>query len=388
MMSVAYLSIGSNLGDRIKYITRALVALSKLPKTKITRVSSFYETEPYGKKEQPWFINIVVEVHTELTPFELFKRCKSIESRLGRQPRERWAEREIDIDILLYDEVVISTEEIQIPHPDMHNRRFVLIPLSEIAPGAFHPILEKSVSELLVDCRDTAKVIHVPQKINLKNIVEPEVKEVKYIAIEGVIGAGKTSLARLLGERLNARIVLEQYYENPFLERFYQNRERYAFQTQIFFLLSRYRQQMELLQRDLFHEYLITDYIFDKDKIFAHINLKGDELKLYEMLVNLLEKNIPTPDLVIYLQASVQRLMFNIRKRGRPFERNISEEYIRELSEAYNEFFFNQYKKSPVLVINVSDIDFVNSKDDFEDLMEKILSPRDSFFEYYNPGRK
>jgi deoxyadenosine/deoxycytidine kinase len=214
------------------------------------------------------------------------------------------------------------------------------------------------------------------------------VKEVKYIAIEGVIGAGKTSLAKLLGERLNAKVVLEQYYENPFLEKFYQNRERYAFQTQIFFLLSRYKQQMELLQRDLFHEYLITDYIFDKDKIFAHINLKGDELKLYEMLVSMLEKNIPTPDLVIYLQSSVERLMQNIKKRGRPYEQNISEDYIRELSEAYNEFFFNQYRKSPVLVINSTDIDFVNNKEDFEELVSEILSPRKSYFEYYNPARK
>ncbi|MCS7228464.1 MAG: 2-amino-4-hydroxy-6-hydroxymethyldihydropteridine diphosphokinase [Candidatus Kryptonium sp.] len=387
-MPVAYLGIGSNLGDRIKYIQRALVALSKLPRTKITKISSLYETEPYGKKDQPWFINIVVEILTELSPFELFKKCKSIEKILGRQSRERWMEREIDIDILLYGDVVISTDEIQIPHPDMHNRRFVLIPLGEIAPKAIHPVFKKSISELLIECKDTTKIIHIPEKIDLKNIIEPEVKEAKYIAIEGVIGVGKTSLAKLLGERLNAKIVLEQYYENPFLEKFYQNRERYAFQTQIFFLLSRYRQQMELLQRDLFHEYLITDYIFDKDKIFAHINLKGDELKLYEMLVSLLEKNIPVPDLVIYLQASVERLMYNIRKRGRPFERNISEDYIRELSEAYNEFFFNQYKKSPVLVINVTEIDFVGSGEDFEDLMEKILSPRRAYLEYYNPGKK
>ncbi len=387
-MPLAYLGLGSNIGNRIGYIRRSLVALSRLPKTKVTKVSSLYETEPYGKKEQPWFINIVVEVSTELGPLELFKKCKSIENKLGRQKREKWAEREIDIDILLYDEIIFSTPELQIPHPDMHNRRFVLIPLSEIAPNIIHPVFKKSVSELLIECKDTTKIIHIPEKIDLKNIIEPEVKEIRYIAIEGVIGAGKTSLAKLLGERLNAKVVLEQYYENPFLEKFYENRERYAFQTQIFFLLSRYKQQMELHQIDLFHEYLITDYIFDKDKIFAHINLKGDELKLYEMLVGMLEKNIPVPDLVIYLQSSVERLMQNIRKRGRPYEKNISEDYIRELYEAYNEFFFNQYRKSPVLVINVTEIDFVNNRDDFEDLVNEILSPRKSYFEYYNPGKK
>ncbi len=387
-MPLAYLGLGSNIGNKIGYIRRSLVALSRLPKTKITKVSSLYETEPYGKKEQPWFINIVVEILTELSPLELFKKCKSIETKLGRQKRERWAEREIDIDILLYDDIVLSTPELQIPHPDMHNRRFVLIPLSEIAPNAIHPIFKKSISELLIECKDTTRIIHIPEKIDLKNIIEPEVKEIRYIAIEGVIGAGKTSLAKLLGERLNAKVVLEQYYENPFLEKFYEDRERYAFQTQIFFLLSRYKQQMELHQIDLFHEYLITDYIFDKDKIFAHINLKGDELKLYEMLVGMLEKNIPVPDLVIYLQSSVERLMQNIRKRGRPYEKNISEDYIRELYNAYNEFFFNQYRKSPVLVINATEIDFVNNKDDFEDLVNEILSPRKSYFEYYNPAKK
>ncbi len=387
-MPSAYLGIGSNIGDKISYIKKSLVVLSKLPKTKITKVSSLYETEPYGRKEQPWFVNIAVEIFTELDPIELFKKCKAIELKLGRQKREKWAEREIDIDILLYNNVIISTPELQIPHPDMHNRRFVLIPLSEIAPDVVHPILKKRISELLIECKDTTRIIHIPEKINLKNIIEPEVREVKYIAIEGVIGAGKTSLAKMLGERLNAKVVLEQYYENPFLEKFYQNRERYAFQTQIFFLLSRYKQQMELLQRDLFHEYLVTDYIFDKDKIFAHINLKGDELKLYEMLVSLLEKNIPTPDLVIYLQSSVARLMQNIRKRGRPYEKNITEDYIRELYEAYNEFFFNQYRKCPVLVVNSTDIDFVNNKEDFEDLVREILSPRKSYFEYYNPEKK
>jgi 2-amino-4-hydroxy-6-hydroxymethyldihydropteridine diphosphokinase len=387
-MPLAYLGLGSNIGNRIGYIRKSLVALSRLPKTKITKVSSLYETEPYGKKEQPWFINIVVEISTELSPLELFKKCKSIETKFGRQKRERWAEREIDIDILLYDNIVLSTPELQIPHPDMHNRRFVLIPLSEIAPNMIHPIFKKSISELLIECKDTTRIIHIPEKIDLKNITEPEVREIRYIAIEGVIGAGKTSLAKLLSERLNAKLVLEQYYENPFLEKFYEDRERYAFQTQIFFLLSRYKQQMELHQIDLFHEYLITDYIFDKDKIFAHINLKGDELKLYEMLVGMLEKNIPIPDLVIYLQSSVERLMQNIRKRGRPYEKNISEDYIRELYNAYNEFFFNQYRKSPVLVINATEIDFVNNKDDFEDLVNEILSPRKSYFEYYNPVKK
>lgn len=209
--------------------------------------------------------------------------------------------------------------------------------------------------------------------------------DIRYIAIEGVIGAGKTTLAHMLAERLGARLVLEQFEENPFLPKFYEDPERYAFQTQIFFLLSRYKQQQEMFQVDLFHTHIVSDYIFEKDKIFAYLTLKDDELRLYESLLAAIEKNIPQPDLVIYLQSSVERLMANIKKRGRPMERSISEEYIRELNEAYNYFFF-RYKTTPLLIVKATDIDFVHNPDDFEALMEQILRPNKAPIEYYNPS--
>lgn len=211
--------------------------------------------------------------------------------------------------------------------------------------------------------------------------------DVRYIAVEGVIGAGKTSLARMVSERLDARLVLEQFEENPFLERFYEDPEHYSFQTQIFFLLSRYRQQQDLFQVDLFHNALVTDYIFDKDKIFAYLNLQDDELRLYETLVSSIEKNIPTPDLVVYLQSSVERLMANIRARGRKYEENMSEEYIKDLNEAYNYFFF-RYKNAPLLIVNSTEIDFVNNNADFEELYKEILRPNRAPVEYYNPHSK
>jgi deoxyadenosine/deoxycytidine kinase len=192
--------------------------------------------------------------------------------------------------------------------------------------------------------------------------------EIHYIAIEGVIGAGKTSLARMLSERLGARFVLEKFEENPFLPRFYDDPEHYAFQTQIFFLLSRYKQQQELFQADLFHAHIVSDYIFEKDKIFAYLTLRDDELKLYENLLTAIERTIPPPDLVIYLQSSVDRLMENIRIRGREMEKNMSEEYIKELNEAYNYFFF-RYKSTPLLIVKATDIDFVNNPDYFEDFL-------------------
>jgi deoxyguanosine kinase len=211
--------------------------------------------------------------------------------------------------------------------------------------------------------------------------------EIHHIAIEGVIGAGKTTLANMLSERLGARLVLERFEENPFLPKFYEDPEHYAFQTQIFFLLSRYKQQQDLFQADLFHDFLISDYIFEKDKIFAYLTLADEELKLYETLLTAIERNVPTPDLVVYLQCSTERLMTNIRQRGRKMEENMSEEYIKDLNEAYNYFFF-RYKATPLLIVKATDIDFVNNKDEFEDLLEQILRPNKAPVEYYNPVRR
>ena len=205
-----------------------------------------------------------------------------------------------------------------------------------------------------------------------------------YIAVEGVIGAGKTSLAKLLGEQLNAMLVLEQPEENPFLSDFYKDRRRFAFQTQLFFLLSRFNQQEEFPQPDLFHRRIIADYIFHKDKIFASINLDEREFSLYEKVLSLMEPRIPKPDLVIYLQSSPQRLLKNIRIRNRSYEKEIEEKYIAELTEAYNRFFF-AYRSTPLLVVNTEKIDFVNNPDHFKDLFKTIISPIQGI-QFYNPA--
>jgi deoxyadenosine/deoxycytidine kinase len=211
-------------------------------------------------------------------------------------------------------------------------------------------------------------------------------KHLYYIAIEGAIGVGKTSFAKILSERMSARLVTEKFEENPFLEDFYIDPERYSFQTQLYFLLSRYRQQLELKQVDLFHSLLISDYMFDKDKLFAHLNLNEKELVLYNLIARLLEKEIPKPDLIVFLQASTDRLMANIKKRGRSYEKEISREYIESLNQIYNEYFF-RYKASPLLIINTNEIDFVHSEDDLNDLLLLLKKPVSGTV-YYNPERK
>jgi deoxyadenosine/deoxycytidine kinase len=207
----------------------------------------------------------------------------------------------------------------------------------------------------------------------------------QYIAIEGVIGAGKTSLATRMAERFGGRLLLELHEENPFLPDFYRDPRHFAFSTQMFFVLSRYRQQQEIPQRDLFQQLLIADYLFAKDRIFASLTLEERELSLYDKVAKLLERDIPQPDLVIYLQSSTERLMANIRLRNRSYEKPMTEEYIRDLNEAYNRFFFN-YTATPLLVINATEIDFVHNEQDFEDLMAQLRRPI-SGVQYYSPTK-
>jgi len=212
-------------------------------------------------------------------------------------------------------------------------------------------------------------------------------QNVKYIAIEGVIGVGKTSLAKKLRDKLNAQLTLEQFEANPFLENFYLNRKRYAFQTQMFFLVNRFKQQQELSQEDLFTEYNVCDYIFEKDKIFAYLNLSSDELKLYENIFPSLSRDLRKPDLVVYLQSSIERLMYNIKRRSRKIERNLTRNYIEELSDAYNHFFF-RYNSTPLLIVNSTDIDFVHSEDDFNELFKQIFRKDRGRTEYFKPETK
>lgn len=204
-----------------------------------------------------------------------------------------------------------------------------------------------------------------------------------YVAIEGPIGVGKTSLAKLLAEKLGARTVLEDFEDNPFLSDFYEDPERFAFQTQLNFLIQRYQQQQELRQVDIFHNLLITDYMFIKDRLFASLNLNEKEMNLYDTIANLLEKNVINPDLVIYLQADTDTLMKNISKRNRSFEVNISYKYIDGLNEVYNEYYF-KYQDTPLIIINTNNIDFVNNFNDLEKVIQCIREPI-SGTKFFNP---
>ncbi|NTV45115.1 MAG: deoxynucleoside kinase [Chlorobiales bacterium] len=214
-----------------------------------------------------------------------------------------------------------------------------------------------------------------------------EEQKTRYIAIEGVIGSGKTALATKLAHTLKARLILDEFNDNPFLTRFYRNPKQLAFQTQFSFLTSRYKQQQLLRNIDLSDEQLITNYTFDKDKIFAYLNLQDEELMLYETLSSLMDKTIVQPDLVVYLQSTPERLTETIQMRDRPTERSMAPEYLNDLNDAYN-FFFFRYKKTPLLIVNVSELDFVHNEEDFKLIYDLVFRQQYTGTEYFKPEKK
>ncbi len=216
---------------------------------------------------------------------------------------------------------------------------------------------------------------------SLRSHCDPMKLDHRYIVVEGPIGVGKSSLTNIVAQRFEARRVMEVVEENPFLASFYDDRAKYAFQTQMFFLLSRFKQQQALFQQDLFSEVTVSDYLFAKDRIFAMLTLDPNELSLYERVFEALSPRVTKPDLVIYLQARIDVLLARIKKRGREFERRFDPNYLESLCKAYNDFFFH-YTETPLLVVNTSDIDFVNNPDDLDNLLNVVRQTKKGTVHY------
>ena len=380
---LVWLGLGSNVGDRVTYLRAALEALREISVGPV-RASKIYETEPVGPGEQEKYLNLCVRLTTALTPRQLLDYCKEAEQRLGRIPRGRWAPREIDIDILSYDNETLQEEGLTLPHPGIAERQFVLVPLVELDPTLVFPGFKDSVTALLQQRRASEGAMDIVEyRMRPGGNILPE--QMRYVAVEGVIGVGKTTLVKLLCERMGASSLFEEFENNPFLADFYRDRHRFAFQTQMFFLLSRFRQiQEHFHQQDLFHPQVVSDYMFAKDKIFAAQNLDENEMGLYQGLLGLLERQLPRPDYVIYLQADTKTLMDRIRQRDRYYERPIEEAYIESLNQAYNNFF-HYYDASPLLIVNTNHIDFVRSPGDLNLLLDQILKAPEGAT-YFSPG--
>jgi 2-amino-4-hydroxy-6-hydroxymethyldihydropteridine diphosphokinase len=370
-----YIALGSNQGNRLELLQFAIDKIH-LNVGEIQQISKVYETPAWGF-EGSAFLNACAIVRSRFAPKKLLKKILDIETELGRSrsSSKGYQNRTIDLDILMVEDEIVDSESLKLPHPQMQNRKFVLLPLSDLAAEVIHPILKRSISQLLTETKDTDVIEQI--SATLKN---PSKKysftELNYIAVEGNIGAGKTSLASMISEEFNAKLILERFKDNPFLPKFYEDQHRYAFPLEMSFLADRYQQLSDdLSQYDLFKDFVVSDYDVFKSLIFAKITLQEDEYALYHKLFSIIYKELVKPDLYIYLYQNTDRLLENIKKRGREYEQKIQPDYLVKINQSYLSYIKSQ-TNIKVHIIDISDRDFINHRPDYLSILEEIAEKR------------
>lgn len=368
--SQVILSLGSNLGNRLENIQLAIISIHQTIAT-VVKVSSLYETPAWGFDSDS-FYNCALVLQTSKGAEQILDEVLQLETKLGRvrSIEEGYQPRIIDIDVITFNEEIINTEKLQVPHPHMQNRKFVLMPMRDLNLDWRHPILQKYLPELVAlaedksNCKVVQKLEAPLDKINLQQF--------NYIAIEGNIGAGKTTLSSKIAEDFNAKLVLERFADNPFLPKFYEDQSRYAFPLEMSFLADRYQQLSDdLAQFDLFKDFIVADYHIFKSLIFAKVTLAEDEFRLYKTMFDIIHKEMPKPDLYVYLYQNTDQLLENIKKRGRSYEMQIPAEYLEKINQGYLDFIKTQTNLN-VLIIDVSDKDFVNNQEDYIFILDEI----------------
>ena len=364
------LSLGSNQGNRLENIEHCLQLIHREIGT-VIKVSRLYESPAWGF-ESDAFYNCVLIIHTTSSANKILTQVLKVEKKLGRVRSNKvgYQSRTIDIDLISFDEEIIDSEKLQIPHPLMQNRKFVLLPMQDLNLDWKHPILKKTILELQESSPDQSvcKVIQ-ELKCPLQSI---SLEQFNYVAFEGNIGAGKTTLATKISEDFNAKTVLERFADNPFLPKFYKDQNRYAFPLEMSFLADRYQQLSDdLAQFDLFKDFIVADYHIFKSLIFAKITLADDEYRLYRNLFDIIYREMSKPDLYIYLYQNSERLLQNIKKRGRSYEQKIPAEYLEKINNGYLDYIKSQTELN-VLIIDVSDKDFVKNQEDYLYILNEI----------------
>jgi deoxyguanosine kinase len=370
IVRTTYLSLGSNLGSKLENLQRAVNLINNAV-GHVIKVSSVYRTKSWGFEGDD-FYNMCIEISSSLNPEKMISTVLGIEQKMGRERNsgKGYNDRLIDIDILLFDDEIIFFNDLKVPHPEMLNRKFVLVPLTEIAPNVIHPIVKKTILICLQHCSDQESIEKVEE-----TIIRPIslVEKYNFIAIEGNIGSGKTSLANKINDDFNAKLVLERFADNPFLPKFYADKERYAFPLEMSFLADRYHQLTEdLAQFDLFKNFIVSDYFIFKSLIFAQVTLSKEEYNLYRKMFDIMYKEIAKPDIYVFLYQNTDRLLENIKNRGRDYEQNIQPEYLEKIHKGYLSFIKSQEKLNP-LIIDISDLDFVNKENDYQTVLKQIL---------------
>lgn len=366
---ITYLSLGTNQGNKLENLQNAIDMIAEKIGA-ILNISSVYKTASWGFDSND-FYNICLKVSTYHPPEKLMKILLDIESNLGRKRNDKkgYSDRNIDIDILLFDDEIIFSKTLTVPHAKMLERKFVLVPLVEIAATVIHPIEKQKLSTCIKNCEDSSEIFLTEEKL-IRPI--PISEKYNYIAIEGNIGAGKTSLAKMMSDEFNAKIILERFADNPFLPKFYEDKERFAFPLEMSFLADRYQQLSDdLAQLDLFKNFIVSDYYIFKSLIFAQITLQKDEYALYRRMFDLMYNEITKPDLYVYLYQNTDRLLQNIKKRGRDYEQNIEAGYLQKIHDGYKNFISTQQDLN-TLIIDVSELDFVNNTEDYSNIINQI----------------
>ena len=366
-----HISIGSNIGDRLKNIQSSIDLIHSRIASILT-LSSIYETESIGFEGDD-FLNICATFNSFKSPYYIMNELLEIETLLGRyrSKEKKYVSRIIDIDILLVEDMVINSEELKIPHLEICNRKFVLEPLLEIDPNLIHPISKISFKEIFSSFKTNQKVqkkdLCLENPAHLTNITN-----YNYIAVEGNIGSGKTSLSKLISSDFNTKLMLERFIDNPFLAKFYENPKDFAFKLEMSFLADRYQQTSEdLSQLNFFSQNIISDYDIHKSLIFSKINLNSDEYNLYRKLFYSLYRSIVKPDLIIFLNQTIENMKKNIKKRGRDYESTISADYLKKINQSYSEFFKSRPDLN-VKFIDVSEMDFVKNRLDYLSIINGI----------------
>ncbi len=368
-----YLSLGSNLGNRFEHLQNAVNALFEQVGS-IVKISPVYETPALGFEGEP-FLNCAVWLQTDLKPSKILKKILEIEKTMGRKRNtaKTYASRPIDIDIIFIDDFIIESEKLTVPHPEMEKRRFVLQPLAEVNSQLIHPISQKNIIKLLAETADKSLLQKQSKWLN-NPMKDFNISQFNYIAIEGNIGAGKTSLATKIANDFNSKLILERFKDNPFLPKFYEDAARYAFPLEMSFLADRYQQLVDdITQFDLFKESVIADYDVNKSLIFASITLPEEEYALYKKLFQVMHKELPKPDVYVYLYQNTERLLENIKKRGRKYEKSIQAEYLKKLNAGYLEFIKNQHFEN-IKIIDISEMDFLKKRADYLKILKEIIS--------------
>lgn len=371
-MQKIYIALGSNLGDRLTNLQQAVNQIDN-EIGQVLQCSSVYEVPAVGFSGAI-FLNACLVAESEKSPNAILQCLQAIEIEMGRKQAAEglYRDRPIDLDLIMVEDEVLHSDELTVPHPRFQDRLFVLQPLCEIAPQKRVPNQNQTVSQLTKTCDDPTKISTFSEGLQRPAI--HFLRQFNRVCIEGTIGCGKTSFAKRIAEDLHAKLFLERFAENPFLPKFYDDADRYAFPLEMSFLADRFKQQRELSEQlNLFGQGVVSDYEVHKSLIFTQFTLSSEEFALYRTIFYNMMPDVQKPDLYILLKQTTPRLLANIKKRGRSYERTINAEYLDKVRQGYQDFK-RSHPDWNIVEIDLSELDFVTNKRDYHEVINQLRS--------------